>query len=244
MADYTSPCISQNSYKRILVRAGFDPLKDYKPLDFLNKNLVGDNLGNLLFAYGAMNVLWTENSSIKQMYDKSHYSDEEVDYINNNFDVFVMPMADAFRTSYITQLKSYTSLIQKLKIPVIVLGIGFRTTYEPQFCITPELDSIVKQFVSAVLEHSSKLGLRGEITATYLSKLGFKEDRDYVPIGCPSLYTYGNKPHIRGFSSFDKIKRGKLIFNTNTWAKNHFNEFIPRIDRFILDVLERFLTTI
>ena len=233
----TIPPIPHDGYKKILVRAGFNPLVKYSPCDFFSKNLVGDNLGNLLFAYGAMNVLWTENTTIKQLYDKPHYSDEEIDYINSNFDVFVMPMADAFRPSYLHQLRSYISLIRKLKIPVIVLGIGLRTTYEPQFCINPELDSVVKLFVSTVLEHSAKLGLRGTITATYLSKLGFKEDRDFVPIGCPSLYTYGNNIHIKTISSYDNIKCGKLLFNTNTWAKNHFSEFIPYIDNFIQNIV-------
>ena len=227
----------QNGPKRILLRAGFDPLKKYNPCDFFAGNLVGDNLGNLLFAYGAMNVLWTENSSIKQIYDKPHYSDEDIAFINSNFDVFIMPMADAFRHTYLNQLRSYTSLISKLKIPVIILGIGYRTTYEPQFNIDSELDSVVIQFVKTVLEHSSKLGLRGEITGQHLSKLGFKEERDFIPIGCPSLYTYGNNLHSKRLPSFDEIKRGKLIFNANTWAKDHFGEFIPFIDRFILDVV-------
>ena len=159
---------------RILVRAGFSPTKAYRPYHFFTNNLVGDNVGNLLFAYGAMNVLWTENTSIEQIYDKSNYSEEEIDYINNNYDVFVMPMADAFRSTYIQQLLSYINLIQKLKNPVIVLGIGFRTSYEPQFDRDSDLNIVVKKFVELVLDHSNKLGLRGDITGSYLKKLGFK----------------------------------------------------------------------
>lgn len=222
--------------KRILIRAGFNPTKEYKPYLFFDNSLVGDNVGNLLFAYGAMNVLWTEETSIDHIYDKAYYSEQEINYINSNFDVFVMPMADAFRSTYVKQLLSFTNLIQNLKIPVVVLGIGYRTTYEPQFDKDQELNKVVKKFVETVLDHSNKLGLRGEITGSYLKKLGFKEDRDFIPIGCPSLYTYGDNIQIRDIS-LSEIYKGKLLFNSNTWAQHHFPKYIPYINRFILKVV-------
>ena len=222
--------------KRILIRAGFNPTKEYKPYHFFDNSLVGDNVGNLLFAYGAMNVLWTEETTIDFIYDKAYYSEQEIDSINSNFDVFVMPMADAFRSTYVKQLLSYINLIQNLKIPVVVLGIGFRTNYEPQFDKDQELNKVVKKFVETVLDHSNKLGLRGEITGSYLKKLGFKEDRDFTPIGCPSLYTYGNNIQMREISLAD-IYKGKLLFNSNTWAQHHFPEYISYINRFILNLV-------
>lgn len=222
--------------KRILIRAGFNPTKEYKPYHFFDNSLVGDNVGNLLFAYGAMNVLWTEETSIDHIYDKAYYSEQEIDFINSNYDVFVMPMADAFRSTYVKQLLSFTNLIQNLKIPVVVLGIGYRTTYEPQFDKDQELNKVVKKFVETVLDHSNKLGLRGEITGSYLKKLGFKEDRDFIPIGCPSLYTYGDNIQIRDIS-LPEIYKGKLLFNSNTWAQHHFPKYIPYINRFILKVV-------
>ena len=221
----------------ILVRAGFCPIQEYSPIDFIMRNLVGDNLGNMLFAYGVMNMLWTKNTSIAQIYDKLHYTDEDINVINSNYDAFVMPMADAFRPTFIPQLKSYTSLIQKLKIPVIVIGIGLRTTYEPKFCINTDLDNAVCQFVKSVLDHSSKLGLRGEITGTYLKKLGFKEERDYIPIGCPSLYTYGNNIATKELLDYDRLKQGKLVFNANSRAQYLFGEYIKGINSFILNTI-------
>lgn len=48
----------------------------------------------------------------------------------------------------------------------------------------------VINFVEAVLEKSKSIGVRGEITATYLKKIGFSESRIEV-IGCPSMYAWG-----------------------------------------------------
>ena len=145
---------------KILVRAGFNPLLKYSPIDYMSKNIVGHNVGNLIYAYGVMNVLWTEQVVIDQIYDKNKFTDVEADFINDNYNAFVIPLADAFRTQYIPYLKAYTSLINKLKIPVIVIGVGLRTTYEPKFDTDLELNRVVKDFVTAVLNHSSKLGLR------------------------------------------------------------------------------------
>lgn len=222
---------------KFLIRAGFNPTINYKPTDFLRKNLVGDNLGNMLFAYGAMNALWTEDTIIEQLYDKPIYTEKDIEYINT-FDAFVLPMADAFRISYIPQLRSYISLIKKLHIPVIVLGIGFRTSYEPQFNISSDLDKIAKEFVSVVLDHSACIGLRGGITGDYLRKLGFKDGKDYIPIGCPSLYTYGNNITTKEVLEYERLKQGKLIFNANSRAQNLFGEYVGGVNSFILNSIK------
>lgn len=226
--------------RKILIRAGFNPTKKYNiPIDFLINNMIGTNTGNLLFAYGAMNVLWTDGIEIEHVYDKLNFSDEETSAINNNYEAFVLPLADAFRVQFIPFLKSYTSLIKRIKIPVVVLGVGYRTTYEPKFESNSLLDDAVKDFVKAVLDHSTALGLRGMITGAYLKKLGFKEDRDFIPIGCPSLYTYGDNTCIRSIPSSDRIISGKLLFNMNTWAFHNYNEYIPQINLLIQDAIEK-----
>mgnify|MGYP002620380259 CR=1 FL=1 len=224
---------------KILVRAGFNPLLKYSPIDYMSKNIVGHNVGNLIYAYGVMNVLWTEQVVIDQIYDKNKFTDVEADFINDNYNAFVIPLADAFRTQYIPYLKAYTSLINKLKIPVIVIGVGLRTTYEPKFDTDLELNRVVKDFVTAVLNHSSKLGLRGGITGHYLKYLGFKEDRDYIPIGCPSLYMYGNDIKLRSVSSLlNNLKESKLLVNTNMWAKNLLGKYTSYIDDFMKSAID------
>lgn len=218
--------------KRILVRAGFNPQVKYAPNDFLTRNLVGDNVGNLMFAYGVMNVLWTDDTQVDQVYDKS-FSDKEAQRINETYDYLVLPMADAFRAEFVWQLKAWTHLIKRLTIPVVVIGIGLRTMYEPELHREFIFDAVVKEFVRAVLDHSSMLGLRGEITGKYLSRLGFVEGRDFIPIGCPSLYMYGDAIVTRDILPQENLLRGKFLFNVNTWAINHYEGHISEINAFI-----------
>src|SRR5699024_7137094 len=46
--------------------------------------------------------------------------------------------------------------------------------------------------VRAILEKSSIIGVRGEITAEYLKQKGFRPEKDFTVIGCPSLYMFGD----------------------------------------------------
>ena len=225
--------------KKILVRAGFNPQVNYTPHDFLTRNLVGDNVGNLMFAYGVMNVLWTEDTQVDQVYDKS-FSEKEAQQINEHYDCLVLPMADAFRDGFVWQLKAWTHLIKRLSIPVVVIGIGLRTTYEPELSRDFVFDEVAKDFVRAVLDHSSLLGLRGEITGKYLGKLGFTEDRDYVPIGCPSLYTYGEDVVMKRILPKEDLFKGKCIFNLNTWAISHYEDVVSTINSFIIEETRKF----
>lgn len=204
--------------KKILVRAGFDPHKTYNPYDYITKGFVGNNSGNLLFAYGVLNILNTEETIIEQTY-KCNWSDKEAEYINDNYSAFILPMADGFRQNFIPILNGFTALINRLKIPVIVIGVGYRTSYEPDFSTNRELDEAVTNFVKAVLNHSTQLGLRGEITGKYLKKLGFRPEVDYTPIGCPSLYTYGNAIHTKDLNDIHN-----LVFNTSIKAQKNVDE--------------------
>ena len=109
--------------KRYLVRAGFDPFGETKidPDDYMWQSYVGGNSGNLMFAYGVMNVLQTENTELSFTY-KWSFSDKEIEVINAKYDAFVIPMADAFRVKWQKQLPALTDAIEKIRIPVIIIG--------------------------------------------------------------------------------------------------------------------------
>jgi hypothetical protein len=110
-----------------------------------------------------------------------------INKINSNIDCFLIPLADAFRDDAILWLGRITDAINKLKIPCIVTSVGLRASYEANITIDRPIDAVVRRFVKAILKKSSIMGVRGEITGKYLSLLGFKEDKDYMITGCPSL---------------------------------------------------------
>ncbi|MGW1722864.1 polysaccharide pyruvyl transferase family protein [Streptomyces sp. NPDC002306] len=174
--------------KRILLRSGKSPY-DVVPLEeALHRDVIATNSGNLIFSDAAHKILETPGTEVV-----SHGMRADVaaaGRINEEYDAFVVPLANAFRPSFESGLQRLTRLIGRLRIPVVVLGVGAQTgvTYDP--ARLKAIEPAVRDFCSAVLERSASLGVRGEFTETYLKGLGF---RDVEVIGCPSLFMYGKE---------------------------------------------------
>jgi len=183
--------------KNILMRGGKSPLVKTSYEEALQKNLLGTNSGNLLFADAVFKTLSLENTSIHMNgYSANPRAAKD---INEKYDVFVLPFANAFRKSFIPILNKFTLLISQLEIPVVVTGIGAQanTDYESQNL--DDMSEAVKLFCKKVLQRSASIGVRGEFTKKYLLSLGFA-DHEIDVIGCPSMFYYGetfpeiNKP--------------------------------------------------
>src|SRR5690625_880838 len=183
--------------KKILIRSGMSPLDTFDVPYIVDRNSIGGNVGNLIYAYSIYRALTTESTSVVPDYYATDPSQKRADEINEKYDCYVIPLADAFRPSFVPTLRRYTSLIKKLRIPVHVIGVGLRAPFEPNLDEGFPFDEDVKAFVSAVLERSSIIGLRGQITSDYLSRLGFREGIDHTVIGCPSMYAFGRQLKIR-----------------------------------------------
>lgn len=181
--------------KKILIRSGIAPNEIRKPEEMILNNLIGGNVGNLIYAYSIYRNLMTEDVEI--IPDKYKIDPNKADFINENYDAYIIPLADAFRDTFIKHLKKYTELFKKLKIPVVIIGVGIKAPIGKNVNEGFPFDKEVKEFVEAVLEKSNIVGVRGQTTADYLSYLGFKEGKDHMVIGCPSMYTYGRNLKIR-----------------------------------------------
>lgn len=174
--------------KRILIRGGKDPFHAFSHEKVLNKNILGTNSGNLIFAESVWKTLLTEGTTITSNGYSANAS--LADEINEKYDYFVLPFANAFRSSFIKNLNKFTDLIEKLRIPVIVIGIGAQDSLSLDGSKMSPFSEDVKRFVKAVLNKSSSLGVRGEYTYNYLRSLGFS-DSEVDVIGCPSMYYFG-----------------------------------------------------
>lgn len=181
--------------KKYLIRSGMLPSESFDDLEFLSRDRFGSNNGNLIYQYSVIRTLQTND--ITFFSDNYSTDPSKFEEINKNYDAYILPFADAFREEFIKDLERYTELIRKLDIPVIVIGIGVRAPLEYDVSKGFSFDQEVKEFISAVLEKSSIVGLRGQITADYLSYLGFKAEKDFTVIGCPSMYAFGEEINIR-----------------------------------------------
>lgn len=209
--------------KKMIIRSGMAPYDNFDAPYIINNNSIGCNVGNLVYQYGVFRTLMTDGVSITP--DYYDFGPERADEINEKFDCYIIPLADAFREPFIPSLNKYTKLIKKLKIPVIVIGVGLRAPYEPDLETGFPFDNDVKEFIAAVLEKSNIIGVRGEITSQYLSNLGFKEGRDHMVIGCPSMYSFGRQLKIR---STNISSESLVCINSSAIAPENVIEFIAR----------------
>src|SRR5690606_27749609 len=168
---------------RVLLRAAEDALRPLAPEVVATRNIIGDNAGNLIFRGAAQAVLHTARTEVDV--DRRPPGPRDAARISEQYDAYVLPLANAFRRSHEARLQTTTALIRRLTIPVVVLGVGHQATVANDWSALDPMTETVKAFVAAVLDHGPSIGVRGELTADYLRALGF---RDVEVIGCPSMF--------------------------------------------------------
>lgn len=207
------------------MRSGMTPFDNFSPSKVIGESLIGGNSGNLVYAYSVYRALMTEGTEIDSTYYRLDYTDREIEKINETYDMFVIPLADGFRDGFEDKLKAFASLIRRLKIPVVVVGVGLRAPYEPDLSKGFSFDDAVKNFMDAVLEKSAIVGVRGQITADYLSSLGYVEGLHHMVIGCPSMYMFGRNLNIRD----TKITKDSFVcINNSVISPDNVLDFMER----------------
>ncbi len=145
---------------RYLIRSKMPFFKTVDVKDIVGKDLIGTNTGNLLFPYSIIRLLKT-SEDIFDTYAAANPNDAE--QINENYDMFLIPLANAFRDNFIEELENMTALIKRLTIPCIVIGVGASFSYEPNIYTQHKFDDATKAFCKAVLDKSSRIGVRGGV---------------------------------------------------------------------------------
>ena len=174
--------------KRILLRSGKSPYDVVPVEEALHRDVIATNSGNLIFSDASHKILETPGTEVVS--NRMRIDPAAAGRINEEYDAFVVPLANAFRLSFEPALQKLTRLITKLKIPVVVLGVGAQSSLDYDPDKLRSMEASVKAFVSAVLDHSASIGVRGEFTEQYLKEMGF---RDVEVIGCPSLFMHGKE---------------------------------------------------
>ena len=177
---------------RILMRAGRSPFEGASPAEVLQRGLIAGNTGNLLFSDAVWKFLSTPGNEITPNRYRAKAAD--ADRINDEYDVFVIPLANALRPNFRGQLNDLSALVERLDIPVVVFGVGAQAGTDGGTGHLAPVDTDVRRFCSAVLDRSPSIGVRGEVTERYLKGLGFD---DVEIIGCPSMFTHGRYLDVR-----------------------------------------------
>lgn len=147
-------------------------------------NGVIPNFGNKVWLQGIISAISTPENSYDYGYD-----DLSTDYINNNYDCVLLPLANCFHKGWIQYLEKRTSYIEKLKIPVYVVACGIQAnSYDEIDELVSELKIPATKFINSVYNSGGQFALRGYFTEEFFHRLGFK---NAVVTGCPSLYQMG-----------------------------------------------------
>ncbi|AZU01588.1 polysaccharide pyruvyl transferase family protein [Brevibacterium linens] len=176
----------------ILLRASKEPWEPVSAPDVLKSNTIANNSGNLLFGQSVYRMLSAPDASITPDRYASHRKKNAADYaawVNESFDHFVIPLANAFRPAFRPALRRLTKVVRRLKTPVTVIGVGSQHSLDGGSS-DDELSRDVQAFMTAVLDRSASVGVRGARTAEFLGSLGFGDDQVDV-IGCPSVFMNG-----------------------------------------------------
>ncbi|HZJ48367.1 MAG TPA: polysaccharide pyruvyl transferase family protein, partial [Acidimicrobiia bacterium] len=107
---------------RILVRSGKDPFDVVSPHVTLRDNVIGNNVGNLVFSNAVHKLLTTSRTDTVSTRFRADARDAP--QINAEFSAFAIPLANAFRPGFADALDRLSELIEKLTIPVVVVGVG------------------------------------------------------------------------------------------------------------------------
>ena len=190
--------------KRVLLRSKKDPFQIVGPGAAIEHNIFGNNAGNLIFSQASHKTLQTSKTEVVTNGFRADPADAE--RINDEYDAFVVPLANAFRISFTGHLNDLSSLIEKLTIPVVVLGVGAQSDLDYSLDKMTPMNAPVKRFVSAVLDRSATIGVRGEFTQRYLQSLGFN---DVEVIGCPSMFMHGD--HLDVAKNTDQLTTDSRI---------------------------------
>ena len=178
---------------RILLRSGKDPFTPVVAESTLTQDVFNSNSGNYLFQHAIWKSLATPGTQITSngtLSEREWPEDGDAERINEQFDSFVIPLANAFRPEFAARLDKLTALIDKLTIPVTVIGVGAQASVARSTESLGAVNDSVKAFVGAALDRSASIGVRGEFTRDYLIELGIPDDSVDI-IGCPSLFLHG-----------------------------------------------------
>jgi hypothetical protein len=211
---------------RILVRAHKHPLAAETAEATLARNLIGNNIGNLVFSQAVFRLLSIESNQLST----ARLVNDQADQINAQFDHVVVPLANAFRVSFLDSLNAMTDILERITVPVTVVGVGAQASLSGSVRGADRVGPAVQRFVRAALQRSPSIGVRGEFTQDYLKKLGFG-DSEVEVIGCPSMFMYG--PHLQ------VVKRTESLGSDARVALN-ISPYVRAMGRISLDHAERY----
>lgn len=212
--------------KKILMRAPASPFRNPTVLEGISQDLISTNSGNLVFPAAVTRALMREGVEFEYIQCAKKLSDEDVERYNAECGFFVLPLANAFRSDNwgIEKLNVMTDTVKRLKMPCIIDGVGIQVSLKEKVDKDRPFDEASRKLIREVLRKSALVGVRGEVTAAYMKHLGFREERDFTVIGCPSMYYYGSA--LPEHKAFDLQRESRINLNGKILLPQKFQDYL------------------
>lgn len=178
------------------------------------------------------NRLWLQGI-LSEIYDPQNvysFVTEEMsgDYINNNYDLIVLPMANIFWPGHIMAIENLAEIFEQIRIPTFVIACGVQAdSYDALDDVVKQLRPSATRFIRAIYQTGGEFALRGAFTKEFFEKLGF---RSAVITGCPSLFQCGRDLKIE-FTPIEEASF-KPVFNGKIEGVRAFLSYYPESEYF------------
>lgn len=197
-------------YKDIIPNGEYDILRmtDYRKFSDTVKvsyHSVCPNVGNRAWLQGIIVALQDGNNNLEFL-----TAEMTPEFINSEFDVVVLPMANIFYVGYVSAMNRLASVFEKIKIPTYVIACGVQAdSFDKLKDLIDAIKEPATKFIRSIYATGGEFALRGYFTKEFFDKLGF---HSAVVTGCPSLYQLGDGLKIEKSSniSMKPVLNGKI----------------------------------
>ncbi len=117
---------------RLLIRSGKDPFTPVVAESTLTQDVFNSNSGNYLFQHSVWKALAVDGAELTSngtLSERMPPEPGDETRINEEFDHFVIPLANAFRPEFASRLDRLSELLEGVTIPVTVVGIGAQAAH-------------------------------------------------------------------------------------------------------------------
>lgn len=220
---------------RILIRSPHSPFISSRHERAILRNEINSNTGNLLFPYSISRALMVPGTEIDfvRSCPKVGRHGRDAKRADEKYDCFVIPLANAFRSSFVPEMERIADFIEHVEMPCVVVGVGLQAKASSDGSKDRSFDQAVRHFMSVVLEKSDCVGVRGATTGAYLERLGFVADRDFSVIGCPSMYLYG--PELPFPRPFELSSETRISVNCKATLPRKIHRYLRKVTRAMPD---------
>lgn len=181
--------------KRILIYKIVVPNGEYDLWNRVDTNRIIDTVDT---GYGGQCPNWGNRVWLQGIVSGVHSSENHCElysenmtpeYINANFDLIILPMANFFGVENISRMKEFTARFANIKVPTYVIACGAQAkSYDELNDLIAAIREPASAFIKAIYRTGGEFALRGYFTKEFFDRLGFSTA---VVTGCPSMFQNG-----------------------------------------------------